>query len=240
MPASHERAADPQHPVAGAPGAGRAPAIDLAAALGGLDRAARNFSRRLGESPDRGDAAPDRQGRGVPSRSNPPTAGGREAGPADDPFDSRLREAEREAREYLEHAKRRADALVTTMVGAVEKEAADIRREAEEGIRARWRQVEFEAGRHLDDARRVGDSMVAERQQRIAVLSDTITGRAEALSAGLGDADRVRKQFEAFARALSATADRVATDQRARSPAPIGANEVHDLHPHARPSALAA
>lgn len=237
---SHERAADPQNPFAGAEGPGHAPAIDLATALGGLDRAARNFSRRLGESHDSGDTAPGRGRREVLSRSTPPAAADRGMDPADDPFDSRLREAEREAREYLEHAKRRADALVTTMVGAVEKEAAGIRREAEEGIRARWRQVEFEAGRHLDDARQVGDNMVAERQQRIAVLSDTITGRAEALSTGLGDADRVRMQFDAFVRALSATADRVATDQRARGPAPVGATEVRDLHPNLRPSALAA
>src|SRR5690606_31469591 len=107
-------------------------------------------------------------------------------------LDARMREAEREAAEYLEHAKRRADSLVNAMVGAVEREAAEMRREAEVGIRARWQAIEVDAARHVEEARQVADRMVAERQQRIATLSDGISGRAQALTAGMEDAQRVR------------------------------------------------
>ena len=79
-----------------------------------------------------------------------------------------MREAERAAREYLERAKARADSLVRTMIGAVEREAAEIKHEAEQGIRERWRVVEVEADRHLGEARRVADGIVDERQSRSA------------------------------------------------------------------------
>ncbi len=83
-----------------------------------------------------------------------------------DSFDEQMQEAERAAREYLDRAKTRADSLVTTMIAAVEREAGEIRREAEEGIRERWHAVELEAGRYLDGAREVAEGMVAERQSR--------------------------------------------------------------------------
>ena len=123
-----------------------------------------------------------------------------------------MRAAEREARDYLDRAKRRADSLVETMVGAVEREAAEIRREAEDGIRERWNAVEVEAGRFLDDARGVADGIVAERQSVIGSLSDGIVGRARALTDGLEDADRVRSQFESFVKALSETSNRIADE----------------------------
>jgi len=156
----------------------------------------------------------------------------------EDAFDERLREAEREARLYLERAKQRADSLVASMIGAVEQEVAAIRRDAEEGIRARWLQVETDARRHLEEAVKVGEGIVAERQQRLASLSEGITSRAEALSAGLEDAERIRTQFEAFVRALSLTADRIAQQ-------PPGGNrlvlaELHDLPRNPRQSAIAA
>lgn len=218
-------AQDPRMPERAPGSATPLPSLDLAAALGGLDRATRNFNRRLGEA--RGPAA------AAPAPTRRP---GAEAA-----FETRLRDAEREAREYLERAKQRADTLVATMVRAVEQEAGEIRRDAEIGIRNRWRQVEIDANRHLEEARRVGDGMVAERQDRLAVLSDAIASRAEALSAGLDDADRVRMQFDAFVRALSVTADRIASDPgtpRWSAPAPAGS--LHDLHPRPQPSALAA
>ena len=119
-------------------------------------------------------------------------------------------EAEREAREYLEHAKRRADSLVNTMVGAVEREAAEMRREAEDGIRIRWQQAEVDAERHVEEARRVAERIVAERQQRIAALSDGIARSARALyrrdgrrRAGAGSVRRVRPRS-------GETADRIA------------------------------
>ena len=112
-----------------------------------------------------------------------------------------MRRAEREAREYLNRAKERADGLVNAMIGAVEREAAEMRSNAEAGIRERWRAVEAEAGRYLEDAHRVADGMVTERQARISGLSDGIVTHAEALVAGMEDAERVRRQFESFVRA---------------------------------------
>lgn len=220
-------------------------AADLAAALGGLDRATRDFTRCL----DQGNAAIERSrlsaasraAAGMPSSTPLRAAGGDEmptepAAAAAASFEWRMREAEQEARGYLEGAKRRADSLVATMVGAVEHEAAEIRRVAEEGIGDRWRQVEVDASRHVERARRVAERMVVERQQRIAALSDGITGRARALTAGMDDAERVRAQFDAFVRALS-----VAADQIAGAPGAAGAAaELHELHDRPRPSALAA
>ncbi|GIK76885.1 MAG: hypothetical protein BroJett022_05750 [Actinomycetes bacterium] len=98
------------------------------------------------------------------------------------------------------------------MVAAVEREAAEMRREAEAGIRARWEAVETDAARLLDEARRVADRLVADRQRRISALSDGIAGRAQALTAGLDDAERVRAQFDSFVRALSAAAELIAAD----------------------------
>jgi F0F1-type ATP synthase membrane subunit b/b' len=201
------------------------PALDLAEALGGLDRATRNFTRRLSE------------GR---MTDEPGQAAAPAAADQDDAFEQRLQEAEREAREYLDHAKRRADSLVRSMVGAVEREAAEMQREAEAGIRARWQQVEVDAERHLGEARRVADGMVAERQQRIATLSDGISSRAQALTAGMDDAERVREQFDSFVRALSRTADRIAGTPpapSARASAPPPQSERIDGD---RPSAIAA
>lgn len=105
-----------------------------------------------------------------------------------------------------------ADRLVASMVEVVEREAAAIGREAEQGIRARWEQVEEETRRHLDDAAAVAEAMVSERQERIAELSDAIAGRAEALAATLEDAERIRAQFTAFVRALSETAEAIAAE----------------------------
>ncbi len=196
------------------------PAPDLAEALSSLDRATRNFARRLGETRN-----PDLE----------PDSGDRftHAGPASarEALETRIREAEREAREYLEHAKRRADSLVNTMIGAVEQEAAEMRREAEAGIRSRWQQAEVDAERHLGEARRIADSMVWERQRRIAALSDGIARRAEALTAGMDDADRVRAQFDSFVWALSRTADQIASRGR----------HIGSMRPdEGRPSAIAA
>ena len=134
-----------------------------------------------------------------------------------DSFDEQMKEAERAAREYLDRAKTRADSLVTTMIAAVEREAAEIRREAEDGIRERWHAVELEAGNYLDGAREVAEGMVAERQSVIGNLSDGIVDRAQALTVGLDDANRVRAQFEEFVRALSDTSNRIAEEATGRA-----------------------
>ncbi len=194
------------------------PALDLAEALGGLDRATREFARRLGQGREPEDvptvtsrftepqAAAEGASTGTPRPAN--TADDRIAARED--FEVRMGEAEREARQYLEHAKRRADSLINTMLAAVEQEAAEMRREAEAGIRTRWQEVEVDAQRHVGEARRIAESMVAERQRRIAELSDEITRRAQALTTGMVDADRVRAQFDSFVRSLSVTADQIA------------------------------
>lgn len=225
-------------------------AADLAAALGGLDRATRNFTRRLGEGQrevERARLAGEQAIRDAalaanaeptaePEAAIAPEAAVHDAGiGAGGAFDRRLREADLEARAYLESAKRRADSLVASMVGAVEYEAAQARRDAEEAIRARWKQVEVDATRHVENARRVAARMVSERQQRISKLSDGISDRATALTAGMDDADRVRAQFDAFIRALALTADQIA-----REPTGQQAGQVRDLHGYSQPSAIAA
>jgi cell division septum initiation protein DivIVA len=210
------------------------------AAIAGLDRATRSLSRQIdalsagaeghllsdrlpldspGSAPDLDDVSRTEGPAGTrePGSGRGDAAGG--AGPGEaqttgiDPeaaFDAQMREAQREAEQYLERAKRRADRLVNTMVSAVEREAAEIREDAERGIRERWRTVEAEASRFLSDAKRVADNMVAERQGRISELSDGIAGRAQALTRGMEDAERVQRQFEGFVRILSETANQIA------------------------------
>ncbi len=241
------------HRPAPPPPASAPAAAELEAALGELDRATREFTRRLGEGQQDVERA-RRAGERAILAAGPgsATVAGPDRAPAPSPapseaeagaaiernraFDRRLREAELEARAYLESAKRRADSLVASMVSAVEHEAAQARREAEEAIRVRWNQVEVDATRHVENARRVAARMVSERQQRIARLSDGISDRAAALTAGMDDAERVRAQFDAFIRALAATADRIAREPERRA----GTEPARDTQGHSRPSAFAA
>jgi hypothetical protein len=234
---------------------------DVAAALGSLDRATADFTRRLEQGSrdiERVRAAAERAiaeevapppepiaDAPEPTSAPTPPAGDADetkqsaaaaAEDADAEIDERMRQAEREARLYLDGAKRRADSLVASMIGAVEQEAAEIRRNAEEGVRARWRQVEVDADRHVENARRVADRMVAERQRRIAALSEGITERAGALTAGMEDADRVRAQFDHFVRALSAAADQIARSVSAAEPDA----DPRERRAASRPSAIAA
>jgi hypothetical protein len=191
--------------------AAEVPAFDLGAALDALDRATRNFPERLGAGEDA------ELGRaGVPGFE---TAAAERA-PAS--HDARMRQAEHEAREYLEHAKRRADSLVNAMVGAVERESAEMRREAEAGIRIRWQQVEADAAGRVEEAQRVAERIVAQQQQRIAALSDGIAAKAGALTAGMDDAERLRAQFDGFVRTLAMAADRIASAREAGFP-PVAA-----------------
>ncbi|MGI8727245.1 MAG: hypothetical protein ACR2K6_06135 [Solirubrobacterales bacterium] len=127
-----------------------------------------------------------------------------------DPFEVRMKAAEDEAKRYLDQAKGRADKLVQSMIGAVEQEAEQIQHEAQQRIRARFERAETEAGQYAERAQRVSEEMVADRQQRIAELSDGITLGASALTTGMEDAKRVQDQFEGFVQALSKTASRIA------------------------------
>lgn len=224
---------------------------EIDAAIAGLDRATRRFTGQVDaiaraavkETP----AAAPAQYPAPPAPTPSPPAPNRP--PASDPLaaprmrrfaglDQDLDEAEREAREYLAQAKKRADSLVATMIGAVEREAGELRREAEEGIRARWKAVEQEADEYLENARRVADGMVSERQAQLGSLSDEILSGARDLTSGLEDAAKVRAQFEAFVRTLSETADRIAAEageQRGRE-----ATAPHDRIARTGDGAIAA
>lgn len=231
------------HRPAATPQASSPAAAELAAALGELDRATRNFTRRLGEGQREVERARRAGERAIRETTLAATAEPEHeaavvdaAADSESAFDRRMREADLEARAYLESAKRRVDSLVTTIVGAVEYEAAQARREAEEAIRARWKQVEVDATRQIENARRVAARMVSERQQRIAKLSDGISDRATALTAGMDDADRVRAQFDAFIRALALTADQVARERTGQR----HAGQVRDSHGYPEANANAA
>jgi hypothetical protein len=163
---------------------------DLAATLEALQRATRDFTRRL-----------DQGSREIQQSR----AAATEAIAATTP-------AESEVAAYTRDAKRRADALIASMIAAVEREAADMRREAAEAARDQQGRAAADARELVESARRVADRIVAERQQRIAALSEGITSRAIALTGGMDDAAQVRAQFESFVGALSATASRIATD----------------------------
>jgi hypothetical protein len=173
-------------------------AFDVESALRDLDRATRTFVERL-ESGEPAAPAPT----AVTSPAGPPVP---PLPVATDP----MREAEQEAARYLGQAKRRADGLVAAMLSAVERDVLTMHREAENEIQARREAVEVDAARRLEEARIVAERIVAERQRRIAELSDGISGRARALAAGMEDAERIRAQFEGFVVTLSAAARRVA------------------------------
>lgn len=202
---------------------------EIDAAIAGLDRATRRFTGQVDAIARAAVSEPPAPLAQYPTPATPAPAPApaRTRPPDRDPLaaprmrrfaglDQDLDDAEREAREYLAQAKKRADSLVATMISAVEREASELRREAEEGIRARWKAVEQEADAYLESARRVADGMVNERQAQIGSLSDEILSGARDLTSGLEDAARVRAQFETFVRALSETADRIAAEAAAQ------------------------
>jgi ElaB/YqjD/DUF883 family membrane-anchored ribosome-binding protein len=82
---------------------------------------------------------------------------------------------------------------VGSILDAVEREAARLREESRE-----------EAARYAESARRHVDGLVAERQHRIAELSDELIAKSEAVVARLDDAAPVRQGFENLVRALGA------------------------------------
>lgn len=96
---------------------------------------------------------------------------------------------------------------VSSILDAVEREAARLRDDASE-----------EAHRYLDYSRRRADSLVAERQQRIAELSDEIIAKAEAVVGKLDDAAPVREGFENLVRALGDAAERLSAEAERTRP----------------------
>ena len=105
---------------------------------------------------------------------------------------------------------------VGSILDAVENEAARLRDESRE-----------EAARYLEHARRHADNLVAERQRRIAELSDELMAKSEAVVARLDDAAPVRQGFENLVGALAHAAERLAHESggsEARfEPPPYGA-----------------
>lgn len=87
---------------------------------------------------------------------------------------------------------------VSSILDAVEREAAHLRSEARE-----------EAAQYLEYSRQRADELVAERQRRIAALSDEIMAKAEAVIGQLEDAAPVRAGFESLVRALGEAAERL-------------------------------
>jgi hypothetical protein len=106
---------------------------------------------------------------------------------------------------------------VAAILEAVEGEAARLRAEAR-----------ADAARYLDDARRQADELVAERQRRIAAVSDELLRKSEAVVARLEDAEPVRTGFENLVRALGDAAERLARETGEAPPAPAAAPAFHE------------
>jgi hypothetical protein len=90
---------------------------------------------------------------------------------------------------------------VSSILDAVEREAAHLRGEARD-----------EAAQYLEYSRQRADELVAERQRRIAALSDEIIAKAETVIGQLDDAAPVRAGFESLVRALGDAAERLSRE----------------------------
>ncbi len=96
---------------------------------------------------------------------------------------------------------------VSSILDAVEREAGQLRDDARE-----------EARRYLESSRRRADSLVAERQRRIAELSNEIVGKAEAVVGRLDDAAPVREGFDNLVRALGEAAESLSREAESTRP----------------------
>lgn len=90
---------------------------------------------------------------------------------------------------------------VSAIIDAAEEEAERLREEAREQGR-----------RYLEAAGQQADRALAERQRRIAELSDELIAGVEAMVARLDDATPVRRSFERLVRSLGEAADRLAEE----------------------------
>lgn len=90
---------------------------------------------------------------------------------------------------------------VSSILDVVEREAAELRQQARD-----------EARRYFGYSKRRADGLVAERQRRIATLSDALVGRAERVLAHLEGAEPVRAALDDLVRALGETAERLARE----------------------------
>jgi hypothetical protein len=106
---------------------------------------------------------------------------------------------------------------VAAILDAVEREASRLRAEAR-----------ADAEHYLEDARRQADQLVAERQRRIAAVSDELLRKSEAVVARLEDAEPVRTGFENLVRALGDAAERLSREAGGAPPAPAAAPAFHE------------
>ena len=90
---------------------------------------------------------------------------------------------------------------VGSILDAVEDEAQRLREDAR-----------VEAAEYLARARQRADELVAERQRRIAEISDDLIAKSEAVVSRLEDAGPVRQGFDNLVRALGDAAERLATE----------------------------
>jgi hypothetical protein len=93
---------------------------------------------------------------------------------------------------------------VGLILDAVEREAQRLREEAR-----------VEASRYLEHAKRRADGLVAERQRRIALVSDELLAKSEAVVGRLGEAVPVQQGFANLVRALGDAAERLARETEA-------------------------
>jgi hypothetical protein len=89
--------------------------------------------------------------------------------------------------------------------------------------------VRDRAAHELEVARHQADGLVAERQRRIAELSDGLLERAETILERLAEAEAIRASFERLARALADAADRLGDQIRSGSPPTAGAEREPNL-----------
>ena len=77
-----------------------------------------------------------------------------------------------------------------------------------------------EAQRHVDVGKRQADGLLADRQRRIAELSDALIARTEGVVAQLEETELVRNSFGRLLRVLAEAADRVTAEVAAAPIAP--------------------
>ncbi len=109
---------------------------------------------------------------------------------------------------------------IGTILDAVQREADKMLDEAR-----------GEAQRHVEVGKRQADGLLADRQRRIAALSDTLIERTEAVVAQLEETALVRDSFGRLLRALSAAADEVTTEVQAAPVPPPPAPEPPAVAP---------
>ncbi|HYU60703.1 MAG TPA: hypothetical protein VEK39_08080 [Solirubrobacterales bacterium] len=90
---------------------------------------------------------------------------------------------------------------VSSILDAVEREAAELRKQARE-----------EARRYVEYAKRRADGLVAERQRRISELSNDLISRADRILDRLEATEPVRAAFDDLVKALGETAERLARE----------------------------